>query len=42
MSYKIRDEDNNVYTFDSVEDILEALASALGHEYYWNGEWFQR
>ena len=40
--YKIRDDDGEIYSFKNTEEVLEALAKALGHEYYWNGEWFQR
>lgn len=42
MAYLIRDEDGDVYSFSDMESVLEALASALGHEYYWKGEWYQR
>ena len=41
MSYKIRCEDGEIYTFQNVEEVLIGLSRALGHEYYWNGEWFQ-
>lgn len=41
MKYMIRDEDGEVYTYKNTEELLEALAKALGHEYYWMGEWIQ-
>jgi len=41
VQYKIRDEDGDIYTFDGIEEVLEALASSMtGHEYYWCGEWY--
>ena len=42
MKYKIKDADGYVYTFSCVEEVLDALAKALGseHKYYWNGEWY--
>lgn len=42
MKYEIKDEDENIYGWDNIEDVMEALASTLtGHQYRINnGEWF--
>ena len=41
MVYKIRDDDGEIYSFENVEELLKTLVKPLGHEYYWNGEWFK-
>jgi hypothetical protein len=37
--YRIRDEDGEIYTFKNADELLEALARALGHEFEYMGEW---
>ena len=43
MPYKIRHIDGDIYTFKNVEEVLQALVTALGmeHEYYWFGGWYE-
>lgn len=37
----IKDEDGDIYTFNSIEEFVEFFAEPLGYYYQFGGEWMQ-